>query len=163
MLTDEIEYYVAPAGVKCVAADQLPQGKLKKPALFVCNTEEISKNGAHWVLTGKPSENELIFFDALCLPPLVRYYYHFLNRNKAGTTFKLNRYPIQSETSFLCGPYCVMLVWHLRTGHSFESFCAQFGASVVENDLKLQQQWKKFTRWFAGRQQWNSTTKGILR
>jgi hypothetical protein len=146
MLTDEIEKYVSPAGVKVVASDMLPQSKLTKPALFICNTEEQTEKGAHWVVLGKPSEDLLIYFDALCVPPLAKYYYTFLSRNSEGVTFKTNKYPIQSDTSNHCGPFCVLLIWHLRTGRSFESFCAQFGASVAENDIKLEKLWNKFTR-----------------
>lgn len=144
MLTDEIEKYM-PAGVAVLAADQLPQVKLAKPALFICNTEEQNKRGAHWVLLGLPSDDELIYFDSLCNPPLTKYYYNFLQRNSAGKTFKTNKFPIQSESSSYCGNLCVLLVWHLRTGRTFESFCGQFGASVYKNDLKVEQQWKIFT------------------
>jgi hypothetical protein len=146
MLTDEIEQYISQAGGIVCAADQLPQVKLKKPTLFISNTEERDKKGAHWVLLGKPNENELIYFDSLCTPPLTKYYYNFLQHNSAGTTFKTNKFPIQSESTSLCGMYTVLLFWHLRTGRPFETFCAQFGASVAQNDLKLERLWKIFTR-----------------
>lgn len=146
MLTDEIEKYVTSAGVKVVPSDLLPQKKLTRPALYISNTEEQNEKGAHWVVLGKPNEHDLIYFDALCLPPLAKYYYNFLRRNSEGVTFKSNKYPIQSETSNTCGPFCVLLIWHLRTGRSFESFCEQFGASVAENDIKVRKLWKSFTR-----------------
>lgn len=140
--------YVRPTGAKVVASDLLPKYKLKKPAIFVSNTEENNKSGAHWIVIGKPTDDQLLYFDSLCVPPLVEHFYKFLQRNAAGTKLIMNKYPLQSETSAHCGRFCVLLIWNLHMGGSLDSFCAQFGAGVAENDIKLERMWKKFTRHF---------------
>lgn len=151
MNSEEIENLVKGSGTRVVAIDQLPKTPIKND-LFIVNTDEISKQGTHWVVFCKLGP-ELIYADPLGLPPMLKNLVSLINLNmKDGDSLKFNRYPFQDNQSSNCGLYCTLLVWHLHQGLSFENFCQRYGSCVEANDRLLKNDWKRFLLWHKKRE-----------
>lgn len=147
MNTSEIELLVKGSGTSVLACDQLPTKKVTNN-IYIVNTDEISKEGTHWIVLAKLGST-LIFADSLGLPPLLCSFCKFINLNmNDGDTLKINRFPFQAETSKTCGMYSVLMAWHLHRGLAFEQFCQRYSSACPEsNDILLQNDWSQFLDW----------------
>lgn len=107
----QLELYLKKYHVKVVCADKLPIFmKHSKYRFWVVNTDKCGGRGLHWVTFYFPETGPAEFFDSLGKPPE---YYH--NRFKYILTLNAPRYKyacssLQSETSSVCGHYCVYYV-----------------------------------------------------
>jgi hypothetical protein len=157
MNTEEIEKLVQGSGTKCLASDQLPRDPIKND-IFIVNTDEISKEGTHWVVIAKLGQS-MVYADTLGLPPLLKPFVTFINLNmKEGDSLKFNRYPFQDSQSSNCGFYCILLAWHLHQGLSFEDFCQRYGSCAEENDRLLMSDFTRFLQWHKKRERSEAST-----
>lgn len=151
MQTDEIQQYVSATKAVVCASDELPQHRIKS-GLFISNTDEMNKSGAHWVLLAvvNTPERRIIYFDSLAVPPLIKYFYTFLKCNVEGGTLELNKNVIQAQSSQHCGRFCTLLAWHLFRGGKFDEFCKLYNQTPYLNDKKLEGRWALFMDWYKG-------------
>jgi len=146
METDEIQRYVNVTNTIVCAQDELPLHKIDG-GVYISNTDELRKRGAHWVLLAVLPGREVIYFDSLKIPPFVEYFYKFLRVNvEGGGTLELNKYVIQSPASNACGRICIMLAWHLFEGGEFSDFCKLYNDTPHANDKTVEGQWALFLK-----------------
>jgi hypothetical protein len=143
MDTDEIQKYVNATNTIVCASDELPQFRIEG-GVYISNTDELRKKGAHWVLLAVLPGREVIYFDSLTIPPLVEYFYQFLKVNVPEGSLELNKKVIQSPASSACGRICILLAWHLFEGGKFADFCKIYNDTPLMNDKKVAGQWALF-------------------
>lgn len=83
------------------SADTLP----RKPRLLVCNTDESSKPGLHWIAIHVDTYGRGEYFDSFGRAP-EKHFEDYMNKNCIRWTF--NRKQLQSIISSFCGYYCCM-------------------------------------------------------
>jgi hypothetical protein len=83
------------------SADTLP----RKPRLLVCNTDESSKPGLHWIAIHVDTDGRGEYFDSFGRAP-DKHFEDYMNKHCIRWTF--NRKQLQSIISSFCGYYCCM-------------------------------------------------------
>jgi hypothetical protein len=125
MNNHDLKRYLASRAVRVVCADDLPS-TLKRCQFWVVNTDKCGERGLHWVVFHFPSRGPLEFFDSLGNPPE---YYHRRFQNILmvnGAKYGYFDSRIQSETSSLCGQYCIYFVLQRMKGRSMNSIAYDF-------------------------------------
>lgn len=109
MNTDEIERFLA-ADAACrsvfqgvYSADTLPD----HPSLLVCNTDESTKPGQHWIAIHVDAYGRGEYFDSFGRAP-TKDFEAYMNKHCNIWTF--NKKQLQSVISSFCGYYCCMYV-----------------------------------------------------
>jgi len=83
------------------SADTLPP----QPRLLVCNTDESTKPGQHWIAIHVDTYGRGEYFDSFGQAPN-EHFEAYMNRHCRNWTF--NRKQLQSIISSFCGYYCCM-------------------------------------------------------
>lgn len=131
---------LAAATVGVYAADRIPNA-LSTPAAVICNTDEHTKPGSHWISIYIDKNREGIYFDSYGLPP---YSKHHLDRLKKNCkTFRWNTKQLQSMDSVCCGQYAIMFLYHMCGGTSLSKFCKLFTHNTKRNDSMAKKFYKK--------------------
>jgi hypothetical protein len=120
------------------SANEIFYIKVKKPAVFVVNTDTSNKPGSHWVCFYFPKSNYAEFFDSLGNSP--DYYWNsfknFLIANSSRYFYNTNR--IQDYKSQLCGEYCIYYILERCQGVSFKHIINGFSQTFYDlNDYKI--------------------------
>ena len=114
------------------AADEIPK-KWGKPAAFVFNTDDHTKPGHHWVSVYVDKKNNKgWFFDSYGLPPIVPNHSKCLRKNCKH--FEWNTKRLQSDTSEVCGHYCIMFLNYMSEGSNVKKFLENFSDNFIKND-----------------------------
>lgn len=136
--TKNKNFIVAPA-------DSLPKKTIKRPFYAIANTSKKSQPpGQHWIAFVFPKNNQNIgyFFDSYGLAPINKYHYDFLSRNCKKIIFNSTQF--QSNTSNVCGLYCLAFIDNLCRGKSYSSFLQQFDRDNLEkNDFNIEKMYRK--------------------
>lgn len=104
-----------------LASDELTFMHVKRPALFVVNTDTSENAGLHWVCIYFPKspEDGIEFFDSLAYPPNVynNFISTFLTAN--GANFIYSKKRIQNYFTSSCGLFCILFSVLRCEGKSF--------------------------------------------
>lgn len=111
-----------------------------KPTAFVFNTDDHTKSGMHWVAVYVNESNNGWYFDSYGLPPFVPDHINRLRRNCKH--FRWNSIQLQSESSDVCGQYCLMFLYYMSSGLGMEKFLNNFSADLEKNDELVRQRIK---------------------
>lgn len=90
-----------------LAADEIPTTIVKRPVMYVVNTDERGRPGTHWTAFYFPLRGPAEFFDSLGRAP-EHYHRRFKNaliRN--GPRYVYNNVPVQPYGTDTCGQYCI--------------------------------------------------------
>ena len=114
------------------AADKLPRDLPRSPFGFIANTDVHTNPGQHWCAFYSPWGRQFDFFDTYGKTPRQNstYFGRWLDTN--ANTLQENRLQIQSDSSALCGLYCVLFLRQRLLGYTFQDFVNIFSPS----DLK---------------------------
>jgi len=113
-------------------ADKIPR-VWTKPTAFVFNTQKNSLPGEHWVAVYVDKNGHGIYFDSYGLPPYVHYHVKRLEKN--CKKFNWNTTMLQSETSKVCGQFCIMFLDFMSRGMTMTKFLQSFSThSLKKND-----------------------------
>jgi len=83
------------------SADTLPD----QPRLLVCNTDESTKPGQHWIAIHVDTDGRGEYFDSFGRAP-DKHFEAYMNKHCTRWTF--NKRQLQSIISSFCGYYCCM-------------------------------------------------------
>ncbi len=124
-------------GVVC-PADQLPPTVLRRPRLYIVNTDVSSSPGKHWVTFYFPKRGPAEFFDPIGHEPE---YYHRRFRNVLlanGSTYIYNGRRLQGVGSIVCGQFCLYYAYHRCNGSTMGTIVNQFsGTDLTYNNEKV--------------------------
>lgn len=132
----QLERYLKKYHVKVTCADELPRiFKKNKCRFWVVNTDRCGGRGIHWVAFHFPLRGPAEFFDSLGNSP--EYYNtrfrYILTIN--GPRYQYSTSRIQSETSSVCGHYCIYFIEKRNKGFSMKNIMHDFSVSRLhEND-----------------------------
>ncbi len=143
MDTSDLRYYLQKHPVTryqripILAMDELP---LVKPRPFFCivNTDTSVGDGIHWIALHFPLHSTDELFDSLNRKPR-DYKMHMYLEHDAWTS----SYVIQSQTSILCGAFCIYYVIKRSLGYTADEIVSLFhrrnlelNDGIVEHFLK---------------------------
>lgn len=111
------------------AADRLPTELPPTPFGFIANTDIHTKPGKHWCAFFCGFGGHVEFFDSYGRTPSQNshYFRRWLEIN--ANTVQTNRIQIQSNTSKVCGLYCILFLHQRLIGYTFQDFVNIFSAS----------------------------------
>ena len=112
-------------------ADKIPR-VWTKPVAFVFNTQDNSLPGQHWVAVYVDRNGQGIFFDSYGLPPYV--INHIRRMRKNCKQFVWNTTALQSESSNVCGQFCIMFLRYMSRGLKMRDFLNKFTTDLKLND-----------------------------
>lgn len=131
-------------GMVC-ARDQLLSIKGRRK-FYIVNTDPISKPGQHWILIYRTTELNCYYFDSYGgYNPIENDISNFLSIN--GLRIYRNRNRFQSDSTELCGVYCLYVLHALlHLDHTFSrivlnTFCS---TDWLSNDLFLVKWFRKY-------------------
>jgi hypothetical protein len=130
------------------AKDQL-KGIKEKSFAIICNNEDSSMPGMHWLCFYKNDQDTSVqFFDSFGMP--IEFYgkdfCEFAAENGKKLTF--SKFQYQSNSSNLCGAYCLYVLYYRCLGKSFDEILRGFSledtklndsliASFISNHFKF--------------------------
>lgn len=122
------------------SCDKIPDMKKTKIFYMIVNTTSSETFGEHWTLYFKRNTSNMIYVDSLAKNPkeygqCFEKAYEKLTKN--CNVHKLEN-PLQSDSSSLCGVYCIFFVFYLSLGISINTIQKKFFNKVrLQNDKKL--------------------------
>jgi len=129
--TEATRFYV-------IANDEMNKVDFKGsfPFVIIQNTDFSTESGTHWVCyyvqkrrfkaTGSPIVH-WDFFDSYGNEPS----FYNLNVPEDSVMSNFNRIVMQSDTSTLCGHFCIHYAYHRAIGLSFETYIEKFGSGGI--------------------------------
>lgn len=127
------------------ASDTLPRSLSQLPALFIVNTDPVSKAGTHWQAIYIDKERRGEFFDSYGLPPFVPHHIQFMN--KMCISYKFNHKDLQGLDSAVCGQYCVMYLLFKAHGYSMHHFVSKyFSSDCKKNDKLVKKMFNRYSK-----------------
>ena len=114
------------------------------PAALICNTDDHTRPGSHWVAIYIDKHRLGKYFDSYDFPPVSRHYLHQLRRNYK--TFRWNVKTLQSIDSICCGQYTIMFLYYMYRSIGLVNFCRLFTRDTRKNDALDINYYKKFLR-----------------
>ena len=112
-------------------SDMIPQ-TWQKPTAFVFNTDNSKRPGAHWVAVYVDEKSNGYFFDSYGVSAYVPEHVNRMRKN--CKTIKYNDLQLQSESSTVCGQFCIMFLYFMACGIGAKNFFDLFGADLKKND-----------------------------
>ena len=110
-------------------------------AVIVCNTDNHTRLGSHWVAIYIDKHRSGTYFDSYGFPPVSRHQLHRLRRNCKN--FRWNVKTLQSIDSICSGQYTIMFLYHMCQGISLDTFCRLFTDDTRKNDALVINNYKK--------------------
>ena len=125
----ECDYALKGTIIGVFAADRLPTRLPSAPFGFIANTDIHSKPGQHWCAFFCNCKGHVDFFDTYARTPAQnsQHFQQWLDTN--ANTVQINRAQIQSDSSSLCGLYCILFLHERLMGYSFQDFINIFSSS----------------------------------
>lgn len=115
-------------------ADQIPK-VWTKPTAFIFNTQSHKLPGAHWVCIHVDRHGDGWYFDSYGIPPYVPDHINRLRKNCKRIHWNVKQ--LQSETSNVCGQYCLTFLYYMSTGLGVSKFHDLFTADLQKNDTTV--------------------------
>jgi hypothetical protein len=116
------------------AADRLPRMSVQYPRGFIANTDDHVKSGTHWCAFYIPAASSVVeFFDTYGQRPN-QYNKHFIEYLSRFSKVVFKDRQLQSDTSNVCGLYCLFYLSQRLQGISFNAFINIFSDYTHEND-----------------------------
>lgn len=112
-------------------ADRIPWVWMK-PTAFVFNTDNHTQPGMHWVAIHVDSHGFGHYLDSYGIPPFIPNHIKTLRKNCKHLRWNVKQ--LQSETSDVCGQYCLMFLHYMTNGLGFEAFLNNFSDDLKKND-----------------------------
>jgi len=106
------------------ARNQIPKHIVTFPCGFIVNTDNSDLAGTHWLAFYFQSKDKSEFFDSYGHSPD---YFNFI-----ASAYNDKR--VQSNTSDVCGQYCLYYLMNRCRGKSMKSTLNQFGDDYNKND-----------------------------
>ena len=133
MDTNQLRRLLAPVhGFKGVySRDTLPK-QVTYPCALICNTDQASGPGEHWVAMYIDSLGYGEYFDSYGILPLHKGMTNFMNH--VCTYWKYNTQKLQGKNSRVCGHYCIVYLWCKAHGHSMDDMVKLYGPNLKQND-----------------------------
>jgi hypothetical protein len=123
-------------------SDTLETLQVKKyPSCYIINSDKSGEPGEHWLCVYVDAPQSVIFFDSYALN-LSRYkdIHRFVHRlsgdldsAQRGTIYSLSGAPLQSDTSDVCGHWCIVFADLLSSGLTFEDFLKIFSSKSEQH------------------------------
>ena len=114
-------------------ADKLPHKiPVRRPLLFICNTDPHNKPGEHWIVMYLDDNNGGEFFDSFGRNPSP-IFLDFMNKHCIKWTF--NAEQLQSVLSRYCGHYCVFYCLFKKLRYDMLSIVNCFSNDTTLNDV----------------------------
>lgn len=125
------------------AADEIPH-IWGKPAAIIANTDDHTKPGSHWVAMYVGKDNVGHYFDSYGLPPIVPQ--HFARFKKNCKILLYNPQQFQSNTSDVCGQFCVMFIHLMCSGFGMYRFRDIFSNNLPQNDKIVREYYSTYMK-----------------
>lgn len=122
-------------------ADEIPR-VWTRPAGLIINTDEHDKPGEHWVAMYVDRDGRGWYFDSYGLPPIIPQHIQRLRRN--CKFFRYNLKKLQSDSSDVCGQFCVVFLHFMSCGFGMARFNHLFGDDARKNDRLVREYYKTF-------------------
>lgn len=121
-------------------SDRVPR-VWSKPAAIIANLDDHTRQGSHWVAFYVSHDGLGAYFDSLGFPPLIP---AFTNRLKINSRrYEWNEKKLQSNSSSVCGQYCLVFLYFLNRGFTLKRFCQMFSNNCKKNDALVTRLYKK--------------------
>lgn len=130
---------LSTAGV--YAADEIPR-VWSKPAGIIVNTDEHTRSGEHWVAMYVDRHGRGWYFDSYGLPPIIPQHINGIRRN--CKFFRHNLKQLQSNTSDVCGQFCIVFLHFMSCGLGMARFHKLFGDDTRRNDKIVRDYYNAF-------------------
>ena len=112
-------------------ADKIVE-RWQKPCAFVFNTDDSTKPGVHWVAVYFSRDGCGTYFDSFGLEPLIPNHLRLLRKN--CRVLRWNTKQLQSNSSKVCGQFCLMFLIHMSRGKTLKQFQNIFSSNLDKND-----------------------------
>lgn len=120
------------------ASDRLPYGIREYPACFIVNVDPAYASGSHWLACYLSSPRDLEFFDSFGRGPS-RFEGPIWNYVRRFPYVNYNEVILQSNTSAVCGQYCIYYVYSKCRGYSLNDMLLSFVSDPLYNDRNVYQ------------------------
>ena len=130
----------------------------RKPAAFVFNTHSDALPGQHWIAIHVTPEGRGTYFDSYGLPPVIKDHVKAIDQNCKNLAW--NSTVLQSETSKVCGHFCLMYLDCLSKGQTLQEFLTHFSKDLKSNDKIAALYVNKLRRSKRGKKQNKSNISG---
>ena len=97
---------------------------IKKPKLFIINTDVSTGPGEHWLLIYLHTNGVASYFDSYGLPPRNIFLLNFLKQN--STRYVYNNSILQGSLSITCGHFCIYFAKRLSQGQNLRKILSRF-------------------------------------
>ena len=121
--------------------DLIPKKKIKKPFSLICNTDDSTKPGSHWIALYAPKYGNIEYFDSFGFKPMNEEIIVFINLN--GIKYRYNKKQIQSNKSITCGKFCVLFIYFRSKNITFDKFLNLFSSNKLYNEKLLKKLFSK--------------------
>jgi hypothetical protein len=129
-----LKMFNSPIHTGVYASDQLNLISTKSFHIIV-NIQPSTQKGLHWVSFSKKSkQSQLEFFHSYGMP--ITYYPSSFQAfiKTQGGSFRYNTKQLQSNSSSVCGNYCLFMIFHRIKGATFDDVLNYFTNNRVKND-----------------------------
>lgn len=113
------------------ASDEIPV-VWPRPVAYVFNCDKRNQPGSHWVAAYVDVLGRGTFFDSYGLEPYVEQHRRRLRENCGFYTW--NTRQLQSDSSTLCGGFCLAFLFYMSHNNDFDLFCNIFEHNLDDND-----------------------------
>lgn len=103
-----------------------------KPCAFVFNLDNSTQPGSHWVSIYVTKNSDGFYFDSYGLLPTVPNHIRVLRKN--CRQLRYNTVQLQSESSKVCGQFCIMFLFFMCRGGTLFEFQNIFSSNLKNND-----------------------------
>ena len=118
------------------AADRLPLSTPSYPHGYIANTDVSSKPGQHWCAFYDDGKGHIDFFDSYGQPPAKNSVWFTRWLHRRAKTLKINDVQLQSDSSSICGLYCILFLHQRLLGYTLEEIVSVFDdVNLASNDL----------------------------
>ena len=105
------------------------------PVGYILNTDPCDRPGEHWVAVFFDREGQGEYFDSYGYPPLSPVITRWLTETTRRWTW--NTQPLQSDTTAVCGHYCLFYAAHRARDVPMSQIVAMFTGPPLENDVMV--------------------------
>ena len=134
--------YLPLATTGVYAADEIPR-TWARPAGLIVNTDDHNKPGEHWVAMYVDRDGRGSYFDSYGLPPIIPQHVAGLRRN--CKFYRHNLKQLQSDTSDVCGQFCIVFLHLMSFGSNLAEFNSLFSSDVEKNDKIVREYYNAFS------------------
>ena len=130
----------APHFCGVISHDQLNKLPTRlQQGFYVCNTDDSTGPGEHWVTVSWFQGQESEFFDSLAKSP-TEYSINFTNfLINNGPQYKMSTMRIQGPHSIKCGEFCLFYAYHRCKGYTLNDIVTMFSKThFALNDFKVE-------------------------